>query len=113
MFIVVPRLSFLVNTPQNGTQALSRSIQSMMNVIINYIKNIKNWQTKKGNCTLDTLTLRRISVDNVERLELVDAAGTFHRDNGQEEHVGTSDLELVLHPMSEELNWQESTILEL
>ena len=77
-----------------------------------YMLRLKDWHTKKGSCTLDTLTLRRVSVDNVERLELVDADGTFHRDNGADEHVTTSDIELVLHPMSEELNWQESTHLD-
>lgn len=78
-----------------------------------YMLRLKQWLTRKGNCTLDSVTFRRVNIDNVERLELVDADGVFSGYDGHTERVGLSDLELILHPMEVELNWQESTLLDL
>lgn len=91
----------------------------------------RSWQKKTGNFQLTSLTLKRVMVDyapedgqadgyqkkyiiggnKAEGLELVSAEGEFVEVNHTRTPITAEDLELYLHPMLDDNNWQESTKL--
>lgn len=74
-------------------------------------ENGSQWRTHNGYGVLRSLTLSRWMDEGREKLKIESAEGEYTDARGNKNFITHEDVELYLHPMVDEENWQDSTRL--
>ena len=105
--------SVTINTPVNTGDIFCRSIfaGSFSSEPVYKLRMKDTEKGKSGTGQLQSLTLSRWIDEGVEKLKIDDAKGVFTDAAGNQTPISADDVELYLHPMLDDENWQDSTQL--